>query len=335
MASPTAPVANETVTLIATVTSSASNAPPSGSMTFRNHGTAISGCAAVSVPPTGQSVTVVCRTTFAAGAALLSGAFTPTAGSQVAASASATDSVQVAQDSSLVSLDASTTANLDASTTFTATVTPPPTRPGPIEPSGTIEFFDGGQPIASCVRQRVMDGAATCTVTYRTLGSHSITARYLGDANFRASSSPAQAIRVVPVPVKVLGTITSTMQWTFDYTPAYTNVLALVVNGVPAGATVMVKCAGRGCPYARHATFVVAGNRCGRNGKRKCSTDARIDLRGGFQRRRLRPGATITVVISRRGWIGKYYAFAIRSRRGPSIHISCVAPGRTRPGLGC
>jgi hypothetical protein len=317
------------------VTSSVSTEAPSGTITFRDRGEPINGCADVSVAPTDQSVTVVCRTSFAATTAALSAVFTPADGSKVAGSTSATDDVQVAQDTSLISLDTSKTANLGASTTYTATVTPPSSRPGPIEPSGTVEFFDGGQPIASCLRQDLLSGGATCTVTYQALGSHSITARYGGDANFRGSTSPAQAIGVVPVPVKVLGTITSTMQWTFAFTPAYTKVLALVVNGVPKGATVLVKCNGRGCPYAKRATPVVGETRCGKNGKRKCPADPRIDLLGGFQRRRLHPGATITVMISRRGWVGKYYAFAIRARHGPRIRISCVAPGKTRPGVGC
>jgi Bacterial Ig-like domain (group 3) len=328
-------VANETVTLVATVTASDSTAAPSGTITFTNRGEPIDGCGAVSVAPTDQSVTVVCRTSFAAATAMLSATFTPAAGSTVTGSRSATDSVYVDRDSSVISLDASNTVNVGVSTTYTATVAPPPSRPGPIEPTGTIEFADGGQPITSCASQRLLNAGATCTVTYKSPGAHSITATYGGDANFTGSTSSGQAVRVVPVPVEVLGTITSTMQWTFAYTPTYTKVLALVVNGVPVGATVLIKCNGRGCPYARHATYVFAKSRCGKRGKRMCSGDPRIDLRSGFRRHRLRPGAKITVVISRHGWIGKYYAFVIRARRAPQIQISCLAPGRARPGMGC
>jgi hypothetical protein len=167
------------------------------------------------------------------------------------------------------------------------------------------------------------------------VGKHSITARYGGDANFIGSTSPAKAVRVVRVSVKVLGTITSKMQWIFAYTPAYTKILALVVNGAPVGATVLVKCRGGGCPYAKHAMSMIPKSQCAGKGNRTCSAHRRIDLRRGFQRRLLDPGATVTVVISRPGWIGKYYTFGIRARRGPRIQISCIAPGRTRPGVGC
>jgi hypothetical protein len=198
-----------------------------------------------------------------------------------------------------------------------------------------VQFFDGEQPVASCLSQQLLNGGATCTVTYKALGRHSITATYGGDANFRGSTSPAQPVSVVPVPVQVLGTITSTMQWTFFYTPAYTKVLALVVNGASTGATVLVKCHGRGCPYANHATAVTGASPCGRSGKRTCGARGRIDLTADFRRHRLNVGATITVMITRPGWIGKYYTFAVRARRGPRVQISCLAPGRTRPGVGC
>jgi hypothetical protein len=266
---------------------------------------------------------------------LLSAVFTPAAGSNTAGSTSAVDNVSVGQDSSSISLDASNTANVGASTTFTATVAPPATRPGPIQPSGTVEFFDGGQPVASCLAQQLVNGGATCTVTYNALGTHSITARYGGDANFGGATSAAQAVRVVPVQVNVLGTITSTMQWTFVYTPTYTKVLALVITGASTGATVLVTCHGRGCPYTRRASSVAGRTSCDGKRKRTCTAHGRIDLTAAFQRHRLYPGATITVVITRSGWIGKSYIFAIRARRGPRIHISCLAPGGARPGVGC
>jgi hypothetical protein len=237
----------------------------------------------------------------------------------------------VGHDSSSISLDASKTVNVGVRTTYTATVTPPASRPGPIEPSGSVEFFDGGQPIGSCLSQELVNGGATCTITYKTRGMHSITAGYGGDANFRDSTSPAQPVSVVPVPAQVLGTITSTMQWTFLYTPAYTKVLALIVNGAPNGATVLVTCHGRGCPYAKHATRV-AGSPCG---SRTCLAPGRIDLTRGFKRHRLRLGAQITVMIIRPGWIGKYFTFTVRPRRGPRIKIACLAPGGTRPGVAC
>jgi hypothetical protein len=59
-----------------------------------------------------------------------------------------------------------------------------PVAPAAGAPSGGVMFFDGTTPIAGC-------GATTCVTAVLTAGSHAITARYAGDANFLESASPA------------------------------------------------------------------------------------------------------------------------------------------------
>ncbi len=74
------------------------------------------------------------------------------------------------------------------SVTYKATVAV--SAPGAGSPTGNVEFFDGGVAITACgdVSGNVLTGAtATCTVTYSWIGSHTITARYLGDSDFLAS----------------------------------------------------------------------------------------------------------------------------------------------------
>ena len=126
-----------------------------------------------------------------------------------------------------------------------------------------------------------------------------------------------------------------TMQWTFQYTPAYTKVLSLVVNGLPAGAEVLVGCHGRGCPFTKHVSVISQTKRCGPKGRRKCPTDGTIELAGHFRKRRLHIGTRITVAITRPQWIGKSYTFDTRAGRAPRVHVTCLAPGTTRPGAPC
>ena len=335
VASPTPAVTNQSVTLIATVTSSVGAAPPSGAIAFEDGGRPISGCADAPIAPTGQSVTVVCVKSFTPETAEFTAVFTPSAGTIVTGSTSPTDKVVVSRDSSSTTLDVSNPVNVGVSTTYTATVAPPATRPGPVEPTGSVEFLDNGQPIDSCLSQALTDDSATCTVTYQTTGQHEITARYLGDANFAGSSSPGEPVSAVPVPAHVAGTITSTMAWTFYFTPSYTQVRALLLNGVSTSATVGVECHGRGCPFANRATLVSRIKRCGPKTTRMCMTHRSIDLSRGFENGRLFVGARITVTIARPNWIGKYYEFTIRARRAPTIRTACLAPGGTRPGVGC
>jgi hypothetical protein len=335
LASPAAPVTNERVTLIATVTSVTSGSTALwGAVAFEDNGEPISGCINMPVTPSGQSATVACSTSFAASSARLTAVFTPSAGSVLRGSVSPIDSIAVGPDSTATSLDVSPSVNVGSSTTYTASVAPPPAHPGPVEPTGLVGFLDGGQPIASCAGQPMTNGTATCTVTYTTSGTHEISARYGGDASFAGSTSPTGPVSAVAVPVGVLGTITSTMQWAFNYSPSYTKVRNLVVNGVFTGATVLVKCNGVGCPFVHHVTVLTKQARCGKT-KGMCLAHGSFLITPGFANHRLGVSSRITVEIIRPNWVGKYYSFKVRARRGPRIQIGCLAPGDSVPGQGC
>jgi hypothetical protein len=277
---------------------------------------------------------MTCQTWFAASTAQLSAVFSPSAGATMAGSTSPIVSLMIGRDATSTSLDVPKTVGVHASTTYTVTVNSTPGRLGTLQPSGTVEFFDGGQAVASCRSQRLTNAGATCTVTYNMPGSHSITAQYGGDGNFRGSSAPAQRVSVVKPPPRVLGLISSTMQWSFYSTATYTRVLTLVVNGA-SGATVTTSCHDRGCPFARTATLVTKTKRCPQTRTGSCAARGTIDLAPGFRNRPLSVGAQITVAITRPGWIGKYYRFTVRASRPPRVEIACRAPGATRPGLGC
>ncbi len=332
VASASALVTNQNVTLFATVNGGPGS--PSGAITFNDGGAPIANCVAEPITPSNPAAT--CQTSFAASTSpeRLSAVFIPNSAS-TAPGSTGVITLTVTPDSTSVSLDVSTTADVGQSTTYTATVAPPASRSGPIEPSGTVEFLDNGSPIPSCLNQAVVNLSASCTLTYNTIGTHSITARYGGDSNFTGSTAPGQPVTVVRAPVHVLGLVTSTMQWDFAYNPAYTKVLMLFVNWVSADATVLVKCHGRGCPFAKHTSTVAKPKRCGKKGKPKCPVGGSINLAVPFQKNRLHAGATIIVMIRRPGWFGKYYKFTIRAGSKPSIQISCLAVGGSRPGVGC
>ena len=73
--------------------------------------------------------------------------------------------------------------------TFTATVSV--VAPGSGSPAGTVAFTDNGSAITGCSQRGVSGGTATCVVTYKANGNHSILATYGGGANFVGTASPA------------------------------------------------------------------------------------------------------------------------------------------------
>ncbi len=334
---PTDPVTNQQVTLIATVASSTGGAP-TGTISFKNRATAISGCA--NEPVTTQAPIVTCVTTFSAASApeLLTAVFVPSPGSGMGGSTSATDSLGVGRDSTATTLSVPNggIVKIGADVTYSTTIT---SAHGGAFETGSVAFEDAGTPIPACAGQPLAaGGTATCTVSYAAAGTHAITAVYLGDGNFSGSASaPAQAVGVVKAPAKVLGIIGSTMQWTFFYTPSYTKVLALAVNSAPIGATVILQCKGGGCPFAKRSMPVRKPKPCKRTSKHKCprKLSVTIHLMPRFHNHHLRVGARIMVRVVRSHWIGKYYAFVMRARQAPRVQVECLAPGSSRPGVGC
>jgi hypothetical protein len=186
--------------------------------------------------------------------------------------------------------------------------------------------------MSGCTSLALINSAATCTVSYARAGGHSITASYGGDANFNGSASSTAKVNVQ---ARILGRIDANMQWIFAYSPAYTRVIQLLVNGSSAGDTVVMKCRGKGCPFTKRVRTVTRSYRCARNPKHSCPGARVAHLISPLRGHRLYVGAKLIVIIERPDWIAKYYAFTMRSGLGPSIKISCLAPGRTKPGVGC
>lgn len=340
-ATPSAAVTNQSVTLVAIVTASGGGQAPKGTITFQDNGVAIAGCAGQPVAAVAPLVSqITCQAPFGASALphQLTAVFT--SGSANVADSTGAGSLAVGPSSTSTALDVSNPSlAIGSNATYTARISPSHT--GPIVPGGSVAFSDAGQAIPACAAQRVVAAfgqwLATCTVRYPLPGSHSITARYGGDANFGASASPSQTVTIRKPPVVVLGTITATMQWSFFYTPRYTAVRSFVVNGAPVGAVVLIACQGRGCPFGARAKIVRAAKACTPKNSQKCRRPLPgvVSLMPGLQHRRLKPGTRIVVKITRPNWIGKYYRFTIRAARPPAILISCLAPAGVNPGVGC
>jgi hypothetical protein len=201
-----------------------------------------------------------------------------------------------------------------------------------------VQFSDQGKPIASCSNQALVQSqgsmSASCTVRYRKSGRHTITAQYNGDGSFSGSGSASQAVKVEQRPIQIAGAITAKSNWTDYFTPTYTRFLAMLVHKLRVGTTIVFICRGQGCPFARQS-LLVTSKACGP--KAQCVREKAqvVNLLPRLRRYRLRVGTVLTIELTRPDWIGKAYVITIRSGRKPIDQIKCIAPGSTRPGVGC
>jgi hypothetical protein len=170
--------AGDPVTLTATVT----GASPSGSVEFDDGGSAITGCE--TQPLTGGTATCV-TSALAVGDHSITAAYGGDGSNLGSTSAALVQEVDRAPSTTTVTSSANPSTVGD-SVTLTATVTG-------ASPSGAVEFDDGGSAISGCETQPLSGGTATCVTGPLTLGSHTITAVYGGDASNLGGTSVALA----------------------------------------------------------------------------------------------------------------------------------------------
>lgn len=322
---PSGVVAGQTATLVATVTSATGQAPPTGVITFEQAGAAISGCASMPTHPLGASATITCQTTFSGSASTLSAIFTPSPGSQVTGSDSTAIGFVLGRAATATTMILPPDVTLGKRLTLRAKVVGQAGTKG-VSPTGDVVFLDGKKAINGCL-PTLADGIAHCVVTYQALGTHSISAVYLGDGNFSGSSTHAHKLAVLVA--KPSGYVGSLMTWTFSFRPHYTRVTTLAVTNVQPGLTISVGCSGSGCPKHRYIDTVTRAT-CGKRG-----TCKNVNLAKRFAGRKLGVGARLTVRLTHPGWLGKYYSFEVRHGRKPKIDTACLAVGQAKPGAGC
>ena len=174
---------NQAVTLQAAVSGSAGT--PTGTVSFLDGGTTLSGCATLTLS---ASASASCTTnTLAPGAHTITVQYSGDAAYDSATSAAFTQTVNPPP-------------KIDAAFSFTSSANP--SRAGQSvtiqvslsgsngTPSGTVTFLDGANAIAACSSVTLASATAACTASFNA-GTHPITVQYSGDSGYNAGTSSA------------------------------------------------------------------------------------------------------------------------------------------------
>jgi len=180
-------VFGQAVSFTATVSSSGSSCgtSPSGTVTFRD------GAAILGAQPLVSGVATLPPLALSVGGHSIMASYSGDANFTSSTSAMLTQTVnQAATTTTLTS--APNPATTGQNVTVTATVTAVP--PGAGTPSGTVNFSDGTTPLGPGA---LISGSAPFNTSTLSLGNHSITAAYVGDTNFKASTSSVLSEQVI------------------------------------------------------------------------------------------------------------------------------------------
>jgi hypothetical protein len=217
-------VFGQPITLTATVTST--GAAPAGTVTFKD-GAAALGTGPVQLDATGAATLVVSSLSVGPHTLTASYAGAPT----LAASTSPAVSQAVGQASTTVTLATSSSPALPGAT-ITLLAVVQVTAPGAGTPTGNVTFSEGPTVLGTVGLQT--NGLVKLNLSTLSLGTHVITATYVGDTNFTGSTSAGltEIISKTAVSSSLVAVPTSP---TYGETVTFTATLVAATGGAPTG----------------------------------------------------------------------------------------------------
>jgi PKD repeat protein len=177
---------------------------------------------------------------------------------------------------------------------------------------GDGSFTDASGPVAT----RSFTSPGSYTVGLRVVDGNGVAA--FASRNFVVLSPAAAAARSLPLlspfpVVRMVGTVTR----------RGVRLRRFLVDA-PSGAKVTVRCRGRRCPLRKRTRTAST------HPSRRAHIARWIRFRS-LERRLLRVGVRINVLVTKPGTIGKYTFFRIRRARPPHRIDRCLVPGVRRP----
>jgi PKD repeat protein len=167
------------------------------------------------------------------------------------------------------------------------------------QPTAQMAYSTGGPRIVSL---RVSDGSGAFSVTFQTVVVR-------GGAPGAGAGQPSAPARRRATPLRALVRIRGLIL------PDTIRMQLLTVQAT-SGSTIVVRCEGRGCPFATART-------------RTRSYERAVSIKR--LQRRLAVGTVIRVMVTKSGRIGRYTRIRIRRGAAPDRRDLCLRHGSTRP----
>ncbi len=201
-----------------TYTATVAPAPDGGTVSFQDGGSPIGGCGSQPLDSSGRAT---CQVSYpSTGTHTISAVYSGDPGYVGSSSATVTQTVTKVSSTALAS--SANPAIAVRQVIYTATISPAPD-------GGTVAFTDSGNTISGCGAAAITtSGTASCSVSYPTAGTHTVTAAYSGDNRYAASTSTS-----------LTQTITSDLSTTLTVSPnpvARGGTLAIAYSAKNAGA---------------------------------------------------------------------------------------------------
>jgi hypothetical protein len=215
--SPTQPVSGQTITLLATVTGVGSAPTPTGSVTFYDNTTVLNSANLVNGSVT-ETATVPNTTTHK-----ITATYNGDPNYNPVSANGSNSSGGTTATSTALSTSASTVTG-GQSFTLSVKVTPQAIVNN-AQPTGLVQIQDGGVVIATT--PALSNGSVSYTLSLTTAGTHNLTAYYVGDANYAASTSPSVPITVTSSSGLATTTLVTSSSYAVTYGTPFTLTAAV------------------------------------------------------------------------------------------------------------
>jgi hypothetical protein len=185
----------------------------------------------------------------------------------------------------------------------------------------------GGSGVASCsgpvASGAAIDTSAPGTFSFTVTGTDTAGNTTTATKTYTVAAPPPVVVAGIPP-----GRVNVTLAFLYPSAARTTRFTLLQVKGVPSGSTVVATCKGGGCPTKKvkgkkHAVVFT-----------KSKASGTVNLTP-FRAKALKPGAVLTVTVTKPGSFGMVKTLTVKKNRKPVLGTTCLQPSSATAKASC